>query len=332
MRKNYKKFITYKEQVHKLKNEYGLEIKDEKKAEELISTISYYGLINGYKSKFMVENKFISSCSLDLLFYLSMYDRSIQSVFIKYIIIIENLYKTRLAYSISNCIGDHESKYLDKNNYLDDKFSKDGNLIDNLNYLLENTKDNPTYFYKLKSSEDGRNIPPWILFKNIYFSDAINLSRLLKKDAKTDFYEHIIKDMEYKEKTNFIITSINLLRKFRNVMAHNLKAIEYKYNKKISGETMINYYDDPIILSWNDIKSHNRGLNDLYSVILIIIIYLDSNDLRLLFLNDLLNVFFDNNTNKIYENESLFEHYIKFTNLPNNLENRLKKLYNKYTS
>lgn len=332
MSKTYKNFITYKEQVSKLKNEYGLEIKDEEKAEELLSTISYYDLINGYKSKFMVDNKFIPACSLDLLFNLSMYDRSIQSVFIKYIIIIENLYKTRLAYSISNCIGDHESKYLDKNNYLDDKFSKDGNLIENLSSLLKSTEDNPTYFYRLKSNEDGRNIPPWILFKNIYFSDAINLSRLLTKDAKADFYEHIIKDMEYKEKTNFIITSINLLRKFRNVMAHNLKAIEYKYYKKVSGETMIKYYDDSIILSWNDIKSHKRGLDDLYSVILIIIIYLDSNDLRLLFLNDLLNVFFDNNTNKIYGDESLFEHYVKFTNLPNNLENRLKNLYNKYSS
>ena len=48
-----KPFKTYKEQIEILKNKYKLNIKNENFALELLSTISYYNLINGPKESFL---------------------------------------------------------------------------------------------------------------------------------------------------------------------------------------------------------------------------------------------------------------------------------------
>ncbi|ERL25763.1 hypothetical protein HMPREF9108_01669 [Leptotrichia sp. oral taxon 225 str. F0581] len=48
-----KPFKTYKEQIEILKNKYKLNIKNENFALELLSTISYYNLINGSKESFL---------------------------------------------------------------------------------------------------------------------------------------------------------------------------------------------------------------------------------------------------------------------------------------
>ena len=48
-----KPFKTYKEQIEILKNKYKLNIKNENFALELLSTISYYNLINDSKESFL---------------------------------------------------------------------------------------------------------------------------------------------------------------------------------------------------------------------------------------------------------------------------------------
>ncbi len=52
-----KPFKTYAEQIKILKNKYKLNIKNEDIALELLSTISYYDLINGYKESFFEKSE-----------------------------------------------------------------------------------------------------------------------------------------------------------------------------------------------------------------------------------------------------------------------------------
>ena len=56
MSTNYSKpFMTYEEQIDRLQSNYGLGIPDRDLAINLLKTISYYDLINGYKECFMSE-------------------------------------------------------------------------------------------------------------------------------------------------------------------------------------------------------------------------------------------------------------------------------------
>lgn len=200
----YKHFLPYKKQVSKLSDYYKLTINDFDKAEKLLIVISYYDLVNAYKDYFMeidsddqneleecdeTKIRFKSFCDFDLLYKFHFYDKSIPSIFIKYSIIVESLFKTRLAHSISEHISDHHDTYLNPINYKDDTLTKDGDLLRKLRNTLESTTDNPTCFYREKSKIDNRNIPAWILFKNEMFSNVINLSRLLNGPTEDNFYE-----------------------------------------------------------------------------------------------------------------------------------------------
>ncbi|MFC2737003.1 MAG: Abi family protein, partial [Leptotrichia wadei] len=75
-----KPFKTYKEQIEILKNKYKLNIKNENFALELLSTISYYNLINGSKESFLRKIlKFEENTDIIDLFLFKILDKNIQN-------------------------------------------------------------------------------------------------------------------------------------------------------------------------------------------------------------------------------------------------------------
>ena len=53
-----KPFKTYDEQIAHLRDNYGLDIVDEELAKYILSTFSYYDIINGYQECMMQNGKF----------------------------------------------------------------------------------------------------------------------------------------------------------------------------------------------------------------------------------------------------------------------------------
>ena len=79
-----KPFKTYKEQIEILKNKYKLNIKNENFALELLSTISYYDLINGSKESFFEKDSEIFEENTDIidLFLFKILDKNIQNTIV----------------------------------------------------------------------------------------------------------------------------------------------------------------------------------------------------------------------------------------------------------
>lgn len=179
-----KPFKTYDEQITKLQNDYGLMINDIEFAKHALISISYYDLVNGYKSTLMENGKFKPGLSIEYLYELYLLDKSIQAFIMKYSLFIENMFKNLLAYSIASSFGVDETKYLDTNNYqsYNSGISFKDNVLSEILPLLTNTTKckMPTKHYK----ENHNHIPPWILFKNISFGDAINLFCVLNRQEK----------------------------------------------------------------------------------------------------------------------------------------------------
>mgnify|MGYP000072594201 CR=1 FL=1 len=48
-------FLSYDQQIEKLKNEKNLQIDDEEYAKEILRQTSYYSLIGGYKDIFKIQ-------------------------------------------------------------------------------------------------------------------------------------------------------------------------------------------------------------------------------------------------------------------------------------
>lgn len=326
MEENYSKpFKTYEEQLKILKNRYKLNISDDKFALKLLKTVSYYDLINGSKECFFKENEEIFEEGVDInhLFSFKILDRNIQNILFKYSVYVENTFKTNLAYTLAKNYGIEIEKYLDENNF---KIFSNSDRMDKRNKTLEIIKEaqflenNPTFHYK----KNHNHIPPWILFKNVNFTDSIDLFTFFKRKDKLEivkeYFEQDIQNNEADEMIELLKTTISIVRKFRNKIAHNAKVITYKTENRITLRNLIPNMPSNFIYRTD--YRNNIGINDLFAMISSLILLLN-NDVLALHLSQELRVVFDT-TNTL--NALLIEKYKKVTNLPNDIEKRLDKL------
>lgn len=326
MEENYSKpFKTYEEQLKILKNRYKLNISDDKFALKLLKTVSYYDLINGSKECFFKENEEIFEEGVDInhLFSFKILDRNIQNILFKYSVYVENTFKTNLAYTLAKNYGIEIEKYLDENNF---KIFSNSDRMDKRNKTLQIIKEaqflenNPTFHYK----KNHNHIPPWILFKNVNFTDSIDLFTFFKRKDKLEivkeYFEQDIQNNEADEMIELLKTTISIVRKFRNKIAHNAKVITYKTENRITLRNLIPNIPSNFIYRTD--YRNNIGINDLFAMISSLILLLN-NDVLALHLSQELRVVFDT-TNTL--NALLIEKYKKVTNLPNDIEKRLDKL------
>ena len=291
--KTAKPFKTYEEQIELLKSR-GLTIKDECFARHVLQYMSYYDLINGYKNVLMPNDKFIRGVTIEYF-------------------------------------GIEQLQYLDQRNYkaaasdllfTDDIQDKISNLTSNENL------GNPCKHYKKKYND----IPPWILFKNIPFSIATNFVKLLKRPQKEKFVNALLKtdELDYSNKVCFITPALEIIRKFRNVAAHNLNFVMFRVGS-------INYPASlyatlmPDLIRTIDGKIYQQdrdSLKGLYNYILSVLILLPSYSLKSNFIDDFrLCIYNPYNKADNDKNLLIFEDYIRLTQLPKNILKRLNDYY-----
>ena len=207
-----KPFKTYEEQISKLINDYDLLITDCTLAKRVLTSISYYDLINGYKNIFMENNKFKVGISIEYLYEFHLLDKSIQAFIMKY----------------SHLNSNHYQSYACGTSF------KDNVLAEILPLLMDQKK------HKLPSKhyiENHNHVPPWILFKNISFGDAINLFNVLERNEKEPILQTIFdsnyEKIEYSQKIDIIRNGLENVRAFRNLAAHNLHFVQYRSEHSI---------------------------------------------------------------------------------------------------
>lgn len=315
-----KPFKTYEEQIKKLKEEYKLNITNDAVAKNLLSTVSYYDLINGYKECFMTDNEFHKGISIEYLFAFCVYDKNFQNILLKYSIYVENIFKTKLAYIIAKYFGVSEKNYLKEENYeiSFEKKKKFREVSKNIVKILNHPKtDDPTKYYR----ENHNHIPPWILLKNVYFNDAIDLysflPRALKEKIVKEYYQH--EDFKKSEDLELFTSMITIVRKFGNKIAHNAKVITYKCTG--NAEIHLKNYKKIAInnfLTDMDIK-YGKGKRDLFSMILSLIILLNNPSLIVSLINELKLI--------LESSPELTDTFVKISGLPPKLNKRLEHLH-----
>lgn len=286
-----KPFKTIDEQISYLQEVHGLTINDVDFAKKVLLTLSYYDLVNGYKTELMDNEKFKDNITIEYLSNLHMLDKDFQNILFKNSMLIENIFKTKLAYVLSQNFGVDDNDYLSNTHYLPCKgnlqFSSVKRAFLNV-YLDENDQEKPEKTIEQPTSHYAyhhNHIPSWIILRNVSFSNAINLFRLMNGKEKKEVVELMVldNDVDISDKLNFVVPALNLIRRFRNVIAHNLKFVKHaepRYRlpkqsfKKIAG-----------------ISIGKKHEGDVYVCVLAILILLDSNILREKFVCDLEQVF-----------------------------------------
>ena len=316
-----KPFLTYEEQIEKLKNKYKLKINLDARLEKtILESLSYYDLINGYKDCFLNEyGIFENDITLMDLFNFKIFDMNFQSILFKYSVYAENSFKTKLAYVLCENFGVDIEDYLNPDNFIaynqNEKFEE---TIQNIQNAYKETSDNPTMYYR----ENHNHVPAWILFKNVLFNDCINLFTFLKEETKLKLIERFFRHEDFKDEDYFRLFKnvISIIRKFRNKIAHNAKVITYRVDRRYElQQTKLMKINPYSLMRWKDTKKNKiTGRNDLFSMILSLIIILDNPVLVSSMLNEI-RVFLESNAN-------VSDSYIKITNLPPDIINRIQNV------
>lgn len=179
-------YSTVEQQIEKLKSQ-NLHIEDEEHAKISLSLFGYSNLIKSYREPYILTTEdgitYRSDVSFEQIRSLHMLDKNIRNAVMASMQDLEEHIKEIAANVVAQSFGIHQDDYLKYNNYKNKKkrisrFTL-GGILDTMKNTL-NTDKEPIHHYYTKYGM----VPPWILFKSIYFSTMINFIDLLKDNEQ----------------------------------------------------------------------------------------------------------------------------------------------------
>ncbi|WP_176968419.1 Abi family protein [Tindallia californiensis] len=317
-----KPFKSFEEQIALMQSR-GIAVKKDSRTIEILSSISYYSLVNGYKNTFLKSPNvdiFIEGTTFEMIYYIYLLDSAIAGVLLKYILIIERSLKTKIAYHVSKSYGVHHDDYLDPRNYTTRSKTKTTQLLNALEKKCNSPYRNTTsYHYR----HNKNHVPPWILVNDITFNQIISWYKAMNASDKDYVCQNMIpysaSPITIDNKKEFFIKAVTLLLDYRNSIAHGNKVFSPHIKSILPKDPLFLLINDEAVLSDNEF---NKGLGqkDLYAVFASLILLTNNVDLlRSLFL-DLTHVFRD-----YYDEMILNKTYFELLGLPDDIMDRLQK-------
>lgn len=190
-------YSTLKQQLAKL-NSQGLIISDEDFA---ISQLKYYGysnLIKSYREPYLVlengKKRYRSGVTFEQIASIYKLDKNIRNSVMAAMQDLEEHFKELSADVIAHSFGTNQDNYLQFRNYQNKRKSIEkfrlGSILDSLRAQLTSPKDPIHHYYT-----NYGIVPPWILFKSVYFSTMVNFIDQFKCPQQTDLM-HLLIDYE----------------------------------------------------------------------------------------------------------------------------------------
>lgn len=286
-----KEFKTFNQQL-KILRQRGLIVPKNGKPKRFLEQENYYNVINGYKDLFLqkdeankplVPDRFLTGAHFDELKSLFLFDRELRSIFLKYILILENSIKTTLAHEFCH-------SYPNPNSYLDIKNYNDANpkfVLKQISILTSKThekvdKKGPIKHYIEKHGA----VPFWVLVNYLTMGNISYLYAVLKDEDKNNvakFYAEKFNNQYRKSnKLNFspayMQAALKVINLVRNKCAHderlyniNLKNVKIE---KIAKYFSLNYCDNSkiivlilymkVLLDKNYYNDFHTSLEDLF--------------------------------------------------------------------
>lgn len=213
-------------QINKLKVQ-GLIITDDIKAKNILHEYGYSNLIKSYRDPYVFRNehgelKFRDGVTFEQVCSLYTLDKSLRGAVISAMLDFEEYIKTAAANVVASAFGVHQNDYLKFSNYHDKKKKKERfqlkSLINILNANLTSSKE-PIHHY----ADRYGIIPPWILFKSVYFSTIVNLIDQFKPREQIKLVHQVYpSNMHLNENAlrKLMIDTMYVANEYRNLSAH----------------------------------------------------------------------------------------------------------------
>lgn len=240
MDKNRNKFLTYDEQIKKLKSK-KLKIEDETYAINCLKKYSYYSLISGYKDIFKIEKNgnYKNTADFNKIVYLYEFDNELRNIFFQKFIQVEKYIKSLYSYYFCDIYGDKQKDYLNKRNYnylekykdvekniYVEKYKED---IDHfVDEILKNILEKPKYPYVKYKLDKYKSVPLWVIMQVLTFGNIAKVYMFSHQQLQSKIaieFNNI-----YGNQLSSILTTFT---KFRNVCAHGERLYNYKARTSI---------------------------------------------------------------------------------------------------
>lgn len=324
-----KPFKTYDEQI-KILLSRNIHIPDYDFARMVLSSLSYYTIINGYKDTFLSipgTDSFIKGTNFNDLYTLHMIDTNVSSIVFKNILFVEQYLKTKIAYLVSEQYGVYTNPkdlsnrnpedYLCRNNYGRSDRGRN-NILRQLKETLSSDRinDSVAHYANIRN-----HIPPWILVTNITFGLTIKWYNILSSSDKTRICSEFLQtpDLSINDKKEFISISLDLLRRYRNKIAHGNRIFNLSGLPALPKKQLLNLSHNALS---SDEYNKNIGKSDLFAVILTCFILIDNRYILTNFMRDLIYTL-NPYVNIRMNGKSILE----ILELPNDLFDRLDNLH-----
>lgn len=221
-------------QIDKLLHQH-LNIQDLDFAKSKLELYGYSNLIKSYRAPYVVKSnemlEYRSGVSFNQIYSLYMLDKNLRNSVMASMQDLEEHIKESAASVIASAFGVNLENYLKFKNYANKYKSKYRFTLPSILDSLKETSDtdkNPVHHYMAKYG----TVPPWILFKSIYFSTIINFIDLFKPQEQGKLVEKLYD-------CDTIGLSINSLRllmmdtlficlEYRNFAAHGGRIYNHK--------------------------------------------------------------------------------------------------------
>lgn len=240
---------------------------------------NYYNVINGYKDLFLqspatgtTPEKYLPGTTFDEVYALYCFDRELRSIFLRYLLKIENAFKTALSHSFSQKYG-HDN-YLRLENFnaaSEENISNVISLIGDIQKEISRqmTKHNSVVTHYM--TEYGY-IPLWVLVNILTVGKITNFYKLMKPADKIDIAR------------SFKIDAIELhkymtfLGQARNKCAHDERLFDIKNRAHIKSNLIRDF--SCLNIPRTATGNYANGTNDLYSIAIIFAVMLSKSELQ----------------------------------------------------
>jgi abortive infection bacteriophage resistance protein len=275
-----KPFLTYDQQISKLRDEKGLNIPDEAHAKDILTQIGYFSLINGYKTPFkdLATGQYKNGTTFEDIENLYFFDEVLRELLFKYLVKVEQKLKSHISYYFSeehgNSIDTYTSLY--SYDYKDSqKVPEIFRLIGEINRVITTNFNADNLNHYITNHE---NIPLWVLSRKLTFGNVSKMLDMLPMPLQTK----ISKNYSRLSNTSQLSAIIGVLVLFRNTCAHNDRFFNYKTNK---GELPSLRLHKELGLIRLPNGNYPQGKRDLFAVIIALRYLLEDVNFTLFFQN-----------------------------------------------
>lgn len=226
-------YATPENQIEKLKSQ-NLIIENEDLARNALSLFGYSNLIKSYREPYMIisENKkmYRTGVSFNQLCSLYRLDKALRNAVMAAMLDLEEHIKEAAADVVAHSFGTHPDEYLNFRNYSNKRKRKYRFTLAGILETMRNTLDtnkNPIHHYQT----EHKVVPPWILFKSIYFSTIVNFIDQFKISQKNELVSKIYDletlNLSLDSARKLLTDTLAICLEYRNLAAHGGRTYNY---------------------------------------------------------------------------------------------------------